>query len=402
MVYPAGGVAETREMARGFDGRTVWITGASGGLGEALAHAFGAEGARLVLSARRAGELDRVAAAVAEAGGTARALPMDLADPDSIAHAAADVARVEGRIDVLVHNAGLTQRALVADAGIEIYRRLFEVNFFGPLALTRAALPAMAGGGRIVAISSIAAYYSSPYRSGYNASKKALHGLFDAFRAEAHRDGISVLLVVLGSVRTQVSVNALRGDGSTLRPDGPRDGGRHGPRRRRTEDRGGDGERARGDNRRAAPPALADVAQGVVPARGLARGAAAPAGLTRPLPAARDSRASWRSENALTEPLWTPSPDRVRDANLTRYRAMLEGRGTGSRFPDYAALHRWSVGEKAAFWISVWDFCGVIAETRGRHRAGRRGPDAGGALVPRRPAQLRREPSCAGATADRR
>ena len=121
---------------------------------------------------------------------------------------------MEGRIDVLVHNAGLTQRALIADAGIDIYRRLFEVNFFGPLSLTKAALPAMEGGGRIVVISSIAAYYSSPYRSGYNASKKALHGLFDALRAEAHRDGISVLLVVLGSVRTQVSVNALRGDGS--------------------------------------------------------------------------------------------------------------------------------------------------------------------------------------------
>ena len=194
-------------------GKTVWITGASGGLGEALAHAFGAAGARLILSARRAGELDRVARAIAESGGTARALPMDLADPASI-DAAAEAVRGEGRIDYLVHNAGQTQRALVADAGIEIYRRLFEVNFFGPLALTRAVLPALAGGGRIVVISSIAAYYSSPYRSGYNASKKALHGLFDALRAEAHRDGIGVLLVVLGSVRTRVSVNALRGDGS--------------------------------------------------------------------------------------------------------------------------------------------------------------------------------------------
>ena len=198
----------------GVAGKTVWITGASGGLGEALAYAFGAAGARLILSARRGGELARVAGAVADAGGIARALKMDLADPDSIAAAAAEVARREGRVDILVHNAGQTQRALVADAGIDIYRRLFEVNFFGPLALTRAVLPALAGGGRIVAISSIAAYYSSPYRSGYNASKKALHGLFDAFRAEAHRDGISVLLVVLGSVRTRVSVNALRGDGS--------------------------------------------------------------------------------------------------------------------------------------------------------------------------------------------
>ena len=199
--------------ASGVEGMTVWITGASGGLGEALAHAFGAAGARLILSARREAELARVAEAVARAGGTARAVPMDLADAASIAAAAA-VARDEGRVDILVHNAGLTQRALVADAGIDIYRRLFEVNFFGPLALTKAVLPAMRGGGRIVVISSIAAYYSSPYRSGYNASKKALHGVFDALRAETDRDGISVLLVVLGSVRTRVSINALRGDGS--------------------------------------------------------------------------------------------------------------------------------------------------------------------------------------------
>ena len=199
----------------GIEGRTVWITGASGGLGEALAHAFAAAGARLVLSARRERELARVVEAIAGSGGAARALPMNLADPASIAAAAADVARREGRVDILIHNAGQTQRALVANAGIDVYRRLFEVNFFGPLALTKAALPAMRGGGRIVVISSIAAYYSSPYRSGYNASKKALHGLFDAFRAERHRDGTSVLLVVLGSVRTKVSVNALRGDGST-------------------------------------------------------------------------------------------------------------------------------------------------------------------------------------------
>lgn len=198
----------------GVAGRTVWITGASGGLGEALAHAFGGAGARLVLSARREDELARVAAAVGAAGGTARALPMDLADPASIASAAADIARLEGSIDILIHNAGLTQRSLVVDAGVDIYRRLFEVNFFGPLALTKAAMAAMAGGGRIVVISSIAAYYSSPYRSGYNASKKALHGLFDALRAEAHRDGIGVLLVVLGSIGTRVSINALRGDGS--------------------------------------------------------------------------------------------------------------------------------------------------------------------------------------------
>lgn len=197
-----------------FRGKTVWVTGASGGLGEALARVFAEAGARLVLSARREAELARVAASLPGAGGHLTA-PMDLADPGAVAAAARQVEARLGAVDVLVNNAGQTQRALVRDAGLDVYRRLFEVNFFGPLALTRAVLPGMcaAGGGRIVVISSVAACYSSPYRSGYNAAKKALHGLFDALRAETHRDGIAVTLVVLGAVRTRISINALRGDG---------------------------------------------------------------------------------------------------------------------------------------------------------------------------------------------
>lgn len=199
-----------------FRGKTVWITGASGGLGEALAHGFAAAGARLVLSARRQDEFARVARDLGGAGADAMVVPMDLADPAAISESVQTVLAKCRGIDVLVNNAGQTQRALVRGASIEVYRRLFEVNFFGPLAFTQAVLPAMAeaGGGRIVVISSIAAYYASPYRSGYNASKKALHGLFDALRAEEHANRIGVSLIVLGSVRTRVSVNALRGDGS--------------------------------------------------------------------------------------------------------------------------------------------------------------------------------------------
>lgn len=199
-----------------FRDKTVWITGASGGLGEALAHQFRRSGAKLVLSARRESELARVADDLGGTGDDVLVVPMDLADPAAIEAAAAHVQSRCARVDVLVNNAGQTQRALIRDASLEVYRRLFEVNFFGPLALSQAVLPAMAqaGGGRIVVISSIAAYYASPYRSGYNASKKALHGLFDALRAEEHANRIGVSLIVLGSVRTQVSINALRGNGS--------------------------------------------------------------------------------------------------------------------------------------------------------------------------------------------
>ena len=199
-----------------FHDQTVWITGASGGLGEALAHAFRAAGARLILSARREAELARVAHDVADGPGEVVAVPLDLADPASIQKAVEDVLVRPGGIDLLVNNAGLTQRALARDAAPEVTRSLFEVNFFGPLALSRSVLPAMAqaGGGRIVVISSIAALYSSPYRSGYNACKRALHGMFAALRAEEHRNNIGVSLIVLGSVRTNVSINALRADGS--------------------------------------------------------------------------------------------------------------------------------------------------------------------------------------------
>ncbi len=197
-------------------GRRVWITGASGGLGEALAHAFAEGGARLAISARRTAALERVAADLSAHGAEALVAPVDLAVPASIEHAVAAVRAHWGSADVLVNNAGLTQRALVRDAAPDVTRALFKVNVFGPLALTRAVLPGMeeAGGGRIVVISSIAALYSSPYRSGYNAAKKALHGLFDALRAEEHRNAIGVSLIVLSSVRTDVSINALRADGS--------------------------------------------------------------------------------------------------------------------------------------------------------------------------------------------
>ena len=198
-----------------FRGKTVWITGASGGLGEALVHGFRAVGARLVLSARREDALARLAGDLGGGPDEVMIAPMDLARPDAIDEAVRTVHGRLGAVDVLVNNAGQTQRGLVRDTVPAVTRTLFEVNVFGPLALTRAVLPAMtaAGGGRIVVISSIAALYASPYRSGYGAAKKALHGLFNALRAEEHGNGIRVCLVVLGAVRTDVSINALRADG---------------------------------------------------------------------------------------------------------------------------------------------------------------------------------------------
>ena len=206
-----------REGSMRFADKVVWITGASSGIGEALAYAFHAEGAHVILSARRRSELERVREACAAKGaGEAMVLPLDLADAAALADKVKAALDRFGHIDILVNNAGVSQRALVDDTGMAVYHDLFEVNFFGPLALTKLVLPSMIArrSGHVVVVSSIAARFSSPLRSGYNASKKALHGLFDSLRAELWAEGVAVTLLVLGAVRTGISANAMRGDGS--------------------------------------------------------------------------------------------------------------------------------------------------------------------------------------------
>ena len=198
-----------------FRDSVVWITGASSGIGEEMAMQFHAEGAHVVLSARREDELSRVAGACGGPGET-MIVPLDVTDGTTIDAAAADVIRRFGRIDILVNNAGLTQRGRIAETGLDVYRRIMDVNFFGPLMLTKAVLPSMLDrkSGQIVCVTSVAGKYGSPMRSGYNAAKHAAHGFFDSLREEVAAHGIDVTLIVPGTVRTNVSLNALRGDGS--------------------------------------------------------------------------------------------------------------------------------------------------------------------------------------------
>ena len=197
-----------------FKGKVVWITGASSGIGEALAHAFHGEGAHVVLSARRVAELNRVAGDLADGAGEHMVVPLDLADEASLSKAAELVRERFGRVDILVNNAGRTLRATIAKTRMNVFRDLFETNFFGPLALAKLVMTAQ-DGGRIVVISSIAAKYSTPLRSGYSASKAALERIFGALRAEEWANGIDVTTIVLGSANTNISVNAATGDGGT-------------------------------------------------------------------------------------------------------------------------------------------------------------------------------------------
>ena len=138
--------------------KVVWITGASSGIGEALAQSFASEGAQLVLSARRVDELLRVKKSLKIADVDVMILPLDLSDTAKINELTQQVIAKFGRIDVLVNNGGISQRSLAKDTSMEIVRKLMEVNFFGTIALTKSVLPYMLKqkSGHIIVMSSIA------------------------------------------------------------------------------------------------------------------------------------------------------------------------------------------------------------------------------------------------------
>jgi len=197
-----------------FQNRRVWITGASSGIGEALARAFHEAGAKLILSARREEELRRVQAACGGEPNT-RVMPFDVTETKSLQEKTPAALAMFGGVDILVLNAGITQRSRTRETDESVYRRLMEVNFFGPEALARAVLPSMLAqkSGHMVVISSVAGKIGVPMRSGYSATKFALHGFFEALRAEEERNGVHVTMVCPGYIRTDISLSALRGDG---------------------------------------------------------------------------------------------------------------------------------------------------------------------------------------------
>lgn len=198
-----------------FNQSRIWITGATSGIGEALAITFHKAGAKLILSARREDELKRVQALCGGDTNT-RILPMDVTHADELAGRTREALGMFGGIDILVLNAGVSQRSLVKDTSMAVYRSIMETNFFGPVGLTQVVLPSMLENksGHIVVISSLVGKFSTPLRSGYSASKHSLHGFYDALRAETARQGIEVTLVCPGFIQTNVSLNALKGDGT--------------------------------------------------------------------------------------------------------------------------------------------------------------------------------------------
>jgi short-subunit dehydrogenase len=198
-----------------FKDKVIWITGASSGIGEALALELARKEARLILSSRREDELKRVAEQTKLPELDLMILPFDLSDTSNASGFTAQVMNKFGRIDVLVNNGGYSQRSEVMETSLEIDRKLMEVNYFSYVSLTKAVLPYMKRqkSGQIVVISSIAGKFGFYLRSSYSAAKHALHGFFESLRLETEKLGLKVLIVCPGKVKTNVSFNAVNSSG---------------------------------------------------------------------------------------------------------------------------------------------------------------------------------------------
>jgi dehydrogenase/reductase SDR family member 7B len=191
----------------------VWITGASSGIGEALAREYNARGAFVVLSARRVEVLDKVKRELKHPN-NAMVLPLDITHFDAVDEKVAEVVARCGKIDVLINNAGIDYKDWVRNTPLSIYRKVLEVNFFGNIAITLKVLPLMEkkGTGHIVCVSSVNGVLSDKCSSAYSAAKHGLHGFYDALRAESP-EGISVSMIMPGFIRTNITVNSLNGNG---------------------------------------------------------------------------------------------------------------------------------------------------------------------------------------------
>jgi dehydrogenase/reductase SDR family protein 7B len=196
-----------------FDGKIVWITGASSGIGEALAKAFAAQGAHIILSGRRTEALKRVAADIKT---DTLILPFETTDYDTLPAKVEEARNWKGKIDILVNNAGISQRSLALDTPPDIHKTIINIDLLAPIWLTQLLLPHMiaAGGGHIVGISSVAGRVGVPLRTAYCAAKHGLIGYMDALRAETEQlHNVHVTNILPGSIRTNVSRNALTKEG---------------------------------------------------------------------------------------------------------------------------------------------------------------------------------------------
>ena len=198
---------------KNFNNQTVWITGASDGIGKELAIQMADLGAKIILTARNIDKLNEVKNSLKGEGHIV--FPMDLLQTEKIPQATAELLKLTNGIDILVNNAGISQRSLTKDTSVEVDRKIMELDHFAKVIMTKTVLPHMIErkSGHIVTISSVAGKAGVPMRSAYCAAKHAIIGFMDCLRAEVHQYNIKVLVVTPGSTKTNISKNAVEGDG---------------------------------------------------------------------------------------------------------------------------------------------------------------------------------------------
>ncbi len=196
-----------------FKDKVVWITGASSGIGEALAYEFDRSGSKVIISSNEDDELERVKN---NCNSSVMVLPLDLMNYDELTQKGEEVIEKYGQVDVLINNGGISQRSFVVDTEMNTYEKIMAIDFFGHVAVTKSVLPQMLKqkSGHIVVTSSISGKVGAPQRSGYCAAKHALHGFYDTLRTEVWRDNIKVTIVCPTAVQTKISVNSVTGDGN--------------------------------------------------------------------------------------------------------------------------------------------------------------------------------------------
>jgi dehydrogenase/reductase SDR family protein 7B len=198
-------------------GKTIWITGASSGIGEALCLEAAKKGAHIILSARNINKLEDLAKRLEDiAPGSATPMPMDITNKEEIIKNVETVTKTFKRIDILINNAGISQRSLAVETPVEVDRKIFETDFFGTVILTKALLPhlILQGGGQLVTISSMTGLYGFPMRSAYASAKHALRGFFETVALELWNKNIKVTMVYPGRVHTDISIHSIDKDGN--------------------------------------------------------------------------------------------------------------------------------------------------------------------------------------------
>ena len=197
--------------------KKIWITGASSGIGRAMAIELSKHGAYLILSARSMDKLQQTKSSLAYPD-QAEFVALDMSSADQINNITKQILKQQGHIDILINNAGISQRSLVLDTDMEVYRQLMNINYFGVIQMSKLLLPSMIAmkSGHIITITSVNGKLGSYMKSGYAGSKHALHGFFDSLRAEIDGSGVDITLIAPGYVQTDISMNALTKDGTPL------------------------------------------------------------------------------------------------------------------------------------------------------------------------------------------